>query len=132
MIKLETTLTVKQLKDLGIINKVFDYLGINPYALNEGLLSNDDKLTFDSEFKPKKEEVIPEKHQVYNSGASIIFILEVINNCVFYVNYSQNHNVYNLDFISLEDFNEYYSEGLEEDNYYKEQFLEEVNWDRLK
>jgi len=32
---METTLTVRQLIDLGMIDKVMDYLGINPYARNE-------------------------------------------------------------------------------------------------
>lgn len=62
---METTLTVKQLRDLGILDKVIDYLKLNPYSLNEGLLKDDDELTFDSEFKDKEENSKISKFRIY-------------------------------------------------------------------
>ena len=42
--------------ELGLWDKVCEYLGINPFALSEGQISVDEVLEFDTEFKkPKKE-----------------------------------------------------------------------------
>ena len=130
--KVETTLTVKQLKDLGIIHKVIDYLKLNPYCMNEGQLQDDDKLTFDSEFKEKKELIIPTRHEVYCNGDGVKFVLDVINDCVICLNYSEHHKVYNLETISLKMFNEYYIDGLSDDKWDKDVFLEEVTYKKLR
>lgn len=48
----KVSMTVQQITDLGLKDKVFEYLGINPYALNEGQIGYDSILEFDTEFKP--------------------------------------------------------------------------------
>lgn len=52
---MKTKLTVRELKNLGIFDKVAEYLGIRHYALNEGLMDYDTVLEFDSEFKKEDE-----------------------------------------------------------------------------
>lgn len=49
MAKIE--LTVRQIMNLGIWDKVCEYKGWSPYILNEGRISEDEKVTFDDEFK---------------------------------------------------------------------------------
>lgn len=49
-------MTVKQIFDLGLWDKVCEYKNINPYALNEGLITYDDVIEFDTEFKTYKKE----------------------------------------------------------------------------
>ncbi|XZN14429.1 hypothetical protein ACSW9O_15290 (plasmid) [Clostridium perfringens] len=44
-------MTVQQIKDLGLWDKVCDYKGINPWSTNEGLINYDDIIEFDTEFK---------------------------------------------------------------------------------
>lgn len=44
-------MTVRQIKDLGLWEKVCDYKGINPWGINEGLIDYDDIIEFDTEFK---------------------------------------------------------------------------------
>ena len=61
-------MTVRQLTDLGLRDKVFEYLKINPYALNEGQIGYDDVLEFDSEFNPMEEV----KYVEYEIGANPI------------------------------------------------------------
>lgn len=51
-------MTVKQIQDLGLWDRVSEYLHINPYALNEGQISEDEVLEFDSEFKKEEWEDI--------------------------------------------------------------------------
>ena len=52
----KVSMTVKQIMELGLWDKVSEYLGINPFALSEGQISNDEVLEFDTEFKkPEKE-----------------------------------------------------------------------------
>lgn len=45
------TMTVKQLKDLGLWESVRRYKGYNPYVLNEGLMDMDSEVTFESNYK---------------------------------------------------------------------------------
>lgn len=123
---METTLKVRQLRDLGLLDKVIDYLD-----LDLSLLKDDGIVTFDSEFKEKKKFIIPNRHEVYSVDDSIKFILEVINDCVICISYSINHSTYNLEYMSLEIFNKYYAEGLQDDEYYKDTFLEEVKFSSL-
>ena len=52
---MKTTLTVRQIMDLGLWDKVCEYKGINPWALNEGLIAEDEVIEFDSEFKTDEE-----------------------------------------------------------------------------
>lgn len=47
----ETRLTVKQILDLGLWEKVCDYKGWDHWILNEGRIMEDEFVTFDSEFK---------------------------------------------------------------------------------
>lgn len=54
----KVSMTVQQIRDLGLWDKVCDYLKLNPYALNEGLIDNDDVLEFDTEFKPLEKTKI--------------------------------------------------------------------------
>ena len=56
----KVSMTVKQIKELGLLDKVFEYCNINPYALNEGQIDYDDTLEFDTEFK-KEEKVLQNK-----------------------------------------------------------------------
>ena len=48
-------MTVKQIKDLGLWDKICDYKGWNPYCLSEGLIDYDEIVEFDSEFKAIKK-----------------------------------------------------------------------------
>ena len=52
---MNTLLTVRQIMDLGLWDKVCEYKGINPWALNEGLIAEDEVIEFDSEFKTDEE-----------------------------------------------------------------------------
>lgn len=52
----ETTLTVRQIMDLGLWEKVCEYKGWNEWILNEGRISEDEEVTFNSTFE--KEEVV--------------------------------------------------------------------------
>lgn len=52
----ETTLTVRQIIDLGLWEKVCDYKGWSYYILNEGRIMEDELVTFDSEFKKEERE----------------------------------------------------------------------------
>lgn len=51
----EITLTVRQIINLGIWDKVCEYKEYNPWILTEGRIEEDDYITFDDEFK--REEV---------------------------------------------------------------------------
>lgn len=52
----KVSMTARQIKDLGLWDKVCEYTGINPWAFNEGQITDDEIIEFDSEFKkPKKE-----------------------------------------------------------------------------
>lgn len=52
----QVRLTVKQIMNLGLWDKVCEYKGYNPWILNEGGISHDDYIEFDDEFK-KEEEI---------------------------------------------------------------------------
>lgn len=69
-----TKLTVKQLRDLGILERVMDYLKINPYALNEGLLNNESILEFDSELNVKNPPL---------NKARIVLVLKDCSDCPY-------------------------------------------------
>lgn len=45
------SLTVKQIMNLGIWDKVCEYKKWNPYILNEGLIDENEIVEFDDEFK---------------------------------------------------------------------------------
>lgn len=45
------SMTVRQIKDLGLWDKVCEYKDINPWAINEGSIEYDDVIEFDTEFK---------------------------------------------------------------------------------
>ena len=47
----KVSMTVKQIMELGLWDKVSEYLSINPFALSEGQKFNDEVLEFDTEFK---------------------------------------------------------------------------------
>lgn len=51
----ETTLTVRQIMDLGLWEQVCEYKGWNKWILNEGQIQEDELVTFDSEFKKEGE-----------------------------------------------------------------------------
>ena len=51
------SLSVRQIMDLGIWDKVCECNGINPYAINEGLMEYDEIIQFDTEFKKDVEKV---------------------------------------------------------------------------
>ena len=54
----KVSMTVKQIMELGLWDKVSEYLGINPFALSEDQISNNEVLEFDTEFKkPEKESL---------------------------------------------------------------------------
>ncbi|MCP4763935.1 MAG: hypothetical protein GY870_19340 [archaeon] len=61
-----------------------------------------------------------EIYKMKDNGDSIILILSRINDIIFYVNYSPNHKIYNLDKMSKEDFLEFY------DNETISEFYEDV------
>lgn len=71
----ETTLTVKQLIDLNLWDKVREFKGWDEWIFNEGRIGEDDLVTFDSEFKKntKEEEIVSlykryDYPMVYESG----------------------------------------------------------------
>lgn len=49
------SMTVRQIFDLKLWDKVCKYKGINSYAVNEGLIGYDDIIEFDTEFKKVEE-----------------------------------------------------------------------------
>ena len=53
----EITMTVRQIKNLGLWDKVVEYKGWSPWIINEGRIDYDDKVTFDDEFK-KEEKIV--------------------------------------------------------------------------
>jgi len=53
----KVSMTVKQIVELGLWDKVAEYLGINIYALNEGQISDNEVLEFDTEFKKSKKDL---------------------------------------------------------------------------
>jgi hypothetical protein len=42
----KVSMTVKQIRDLGLWDKVSEYLNINPYAINEGQIDCDEVLIY--------------------------------------------------------------------------------------
>lgn len=50
-----TKLTVRQIINLGLWDKVCKYKGINSWALNEGLIEDDEVIEFDSEFRKESK-----------------------------------------------------------------------------
>lgn len=44
--ELKVTATVKELMDAGVWDEVCDLLGLNPWAVNEGLMDSSESLTF--------------------------------------------------------------------------------------
>jgi len=52
----QTTLTVRQIMDLGLWEKVCEYQGWDSYIYNQGRIGEDDLVTFDSNFEKEKEE----------------------------------------------------------------------------
>lgn len=53
-------MTARQIIDLGLWDRVCEYKGINPYAVNEGLMKDSDIIEFDTEFKkeePQEQEL---------------------------------------------------------------------------
>lgn len=58
----EITLTVRQIIDLDLWDKVCEYKGWDPWILNEGRVDENEDVTFDSEFK--KEEIKSERHDL--------------------------------------------------------------------
>lgn len=53
----KVSMTVKQIKELGLWDKVSEFCGINPWALNEGRISENEVLEFDTEFKKPVIEI---------------------------------------------------------------------------
>lgn len=51
-------LTVKQIMNLGLWDKVCEYKGWEPYILSEGKISEDELVTFDDEFKKDSETIL--------------------------------------------------------------------------
>lgn len=47
----KVSLTVKQIMNLGLWDKVCDYKGWNPYCYNEGQIDSNEIVEFDDEFK---------------------------------------------------------------------------------
>jgi len=68
----KVSMTVKQIMELGLWDKVCEYLGINPFALSEGRISINEVLEFDTEFKKPKKELL-------NEFTGECFILRNIN-----------------------------------------------------
>lgn len=48
-------LTVSQIMNLGLWDRVCEYKGWNPYILNEGRIDEDEVVTFDDTFEKPKE-----------------------------------------------------------------------------
>lgn len=59
---MNTTLTVKQIMDLGLWEKVCEYKGWDTWIVNEGRIQEDELVTFDSEFK--KQESVSLEHEL--------------------------------------------------------------------
>lgn len=62
----EITLTVQQIFDLGLWDKICEYKGWNVWIVNEGQIQMDDIVTFDSEFK--KEDDVSKQLAEYIHG----------------------------------------------------------------
>ncbi|MGJ0846583.1 hypothetical protein ACR77J_07835 [Tissierella praeacuta] len=50
-------MTVRQIMDLGLWNKVCEYKKWDPWILNEGRIDYDEIVEFDSEFKEEEIEI---------------------------------------------------------------------------
>lgn len=99
-------LTVRQIMNLGLWDKVCEYKDWNPYILREGLIDEDELVEFDDEFK-KEEEVINfmsiedlagskvcQIRPVYNGIGDGVYMLEIyLDNHVIKIEreHSQDH-----------------------------------------
>lgn len=75
MAKIE--LTVKQIQNLGLWEKVCDYKGWDYYAINEGKIAEDDIVEFDDTFETNKEPINIDNfsyifNSLYSSGITFI------------------------------------------------------------
>lgn len=76
------SMTVKQIKDLGLWDKVCEYKGINPWAINEGIMDYDDIIEFDTEFKAEdklKEYLLDNKGYISDIRADLSELIENID-----------------------------------------------------
>lgn len=71
MAKIE--LTVKQIMNLGLWDKVCEYKGWNTWILNEGQIDENDLVEFDDAFKKEVEW----HHLNYNHGDSVSYRVDV-------------------------------------------------------
>ena len=107
----KVSMTVKQIMELGLWDKVSEYLGINPFALNEGQISINEVLEFDTEFK-KPEKVLQ------NEFASECYVLRnndgefCYGECSGYGNYFEEAEKWN----DAEDVERFINHNREYDN----------------
>lgn len=72
-----------------------------------------------------------EINRVYEGeGASSNYVISVINDCVIFIRYSSSHKTYDIDYMLLEKFINYYPNKL--DTYYNEDFEQEVTYKKLR
>lgn len=52
----KVSMTVRQITDLGLWDKVCEYKGWNPYIKNHGQIDDNEIVEFDSEFKKRTKK----------------------------------------------------------------------------
>lgn len=82
----EVTMTVRQIVDLGLWDKVCDYKGWNSWILNEGRIDENEDVTFDS--KLRKEEVRSSRHDLAEFLHRKLCTRNHLDGCGWY--YSEN------------------------------------------
>lgn len=90
----KVSMTVRQIKDLGLWDKVCDYKNINPYAINEGLINYDDIIEFDTEFKKEKKIICEVCGKEISSDETVAVFTE---NCSEYYTHTDNDG-YDCDY----------------------------------
>ncbi|MCL1696325.1 hypothetical protein [Lysinibacillus sp. BPa_S21] len=77
-----TTLTVKQIHELGLWEKVCEYKGWDTWILNEGKIEEDELVEFDSEFK--KEIKLTEEQELAELLHSKLCTWNHTDGCAWY------------------------------------------------
>lgn len=80
----KVTLTVSQIINLGLLEKVCDYKGWDYYIFNEGIIDENELVEFDDELK-KEEEIIKPKYIEDLAGETITQIRPIYNDFGAYI-----------------------------------------------
>jgi hypothetical protein len=106
-------MTVKQIFDLGLWDKVCEYKGWNSWCYSEGQIDSDEIVEFDSEFK----KLIKELQNIYTNEFWVIRNLEGL---FVYGEYDEIGEDFNQakKFVDSDDANNFINHNTEYDNDY--------------